>query len=195
MCSGGYPAPCGTSMTTRRHPRHAPCRRFQRKYMVHSPQCGDHRSAARRNHPHGTPGGIHARRRQRAIDAGRRRYGPPHGMMSLRHLPTRWIVSVSTCAMRRGMAPPACIDRALTSSAVNPTWGPMRVVAVRSAAVISALRTVDQSVALKTAARCVSGVATCCRRCATRRRIAATAHVRGCPVAPCPINSPIYNMD
>ena len=42
------------------------------------------------------------------------------------------------------MAPPARIDRALTSSGVNPTWGPMVAVAVRSAVVISALQTVDQ---------------------------------------------------
>ena len=65
-------------------------------------------------------------------------------MTSLRHLPTRRIVSVSTHAMRRAMAPPARIDRALTSSGVNPTWGPLVAVAVRSALVILALRTVDQ---------------------------------------------------
>ena len=70
-------------------------------------------------------------------------------MTSLRHLPTRRIVSVLTRSMRRAMAPPACIDLVLTSSGVNPTWVPMRVVAVRSAAVISALRTVDQAVPLK----------------------------------------------
>ena len=65
-------------------------------------------------------------------------------MTSLRHLPTRRIVPVSTRAMRRAMALLARIDRALTSSGVNPTWGPMLAVAVRSALVISALRTVDQ---------------------------------------------------
>ena len=112
-------------------------------------------------------------------------------MTSLRHLPTRRIVSVSTRAMRRAMAPPACIDRALTSSRVNPTWGPMVVVAARSAVVISALRTVDQVAPLKTAARCGSGVALCCCRCATRRLMAATAHARGWPVAPCPMDSPL----
>ena len=42
------------------------------------------------------------------------------------------------------MAPPARIDPALTSSGVNPTWGPMVAVAVRSAVVISELRTVNQ---------------------------------------------------
>ena len=77
-------------------------------------------------------------------------------MTSLRHIPTRQIVSVSTLAMRRAMAPPARIDRALMSSGVNPTWGTMRVVAARSAAVISALKTVDHVVQLETAARCVS---------------------------------------
>ena len=67
----------------------------------------------------------------------------------------------------------------------------MRVVSARSAAVISALRTVDQAAPLKTAARCVSGVAPCCRICATRRQMAATAHARGWPVAPCPMDSPL----
>ena len=87
------------------------------------------------------------------------------------------------------MAPPARIDRALTSSGVNPNWGPMRVVVARSAMVILALQTVDQEAPLKTAARCVSGVAPCCCRCATQRLMAATAHARGCPVAPCPVDS------
>ena len=88
------------------------------------------------------------------------------------------------------MAPPDCIERVLMSSGVNPTWGPIIVVAARSAAVISALRTVGHLTPLKTAARCVSGVAPCCRKCTTRRRMAATAHARGCPVAPCSINYP-----
>ena len=110
-------------------------------------------------------------------------------MMLLRHLPTRRIVSVSTRAMRKAMAPPGRIDRTLTSSGVNPTWGPMRVVAARSAAVISALRTVYHVVPFKMAARSVSGMASYCRRCATRRRMAATAHARGCPVLPCPLDS------
>ena len=89
------------------------------------------------------------------------------------------------------MALPARIDRALTSSGVNPTWGPMRVVAACSAAVISELWTVDHVVPLKTAASCLSGVAPCCHRCATRRQMSTTAHARGCPVAPCPIDSPL----
>ena len=85
------------------------------------------------------------------------------------------------------MAPPVRIGLALTSSGVNPTWVPMRVVAACSAAVISALQTVEHVVLLKTAARYVSEVALCCRRCATRRRMVATAHARGCPVVPCQI--------
>ena len=112
-------------------------------------------------------------------------------MMSLSHLPTRRIVSVSTCTTRRAMAPPARIDRALTSYGVNPTWGPMRVFAACSNAVVSALWTVDHVVPLKTAERCVSGVDPCCRICATRRRMAATAHARRCHVAPCPIEFPL----
>ena len=112
-------------------------------------------------------------------------------MMSLRHLPTKRIMYVLTRAMRRAMAPLARIDRALASSGVNPTWGPMRVVAVRSAAVISTLRTVDHLVPLKTAAMCVSGVDPCCHRCATRLRMSGTAHARGCHVVPCQIDSPL----
>ena len=87
------------------------------------------------------------------------------------------------------MAPPDRIKRALTSSGVNPNWGPMIVVAEHSAAVISALQIFDYLFTLKTAVRCVFGGAMCCRKCATRRRVAATAHARGCPVAPCPIDS------
>ena len=83
------------------------------------------------------------------------------------------------------------IERALTLSGANPTWGPMIVVAARSAAVISELRTVDHLYPLKTAARCVSGGALCCRKCATRRQMAATAHAQGCPIALCPIDSPL----
>ena len=89
------------------------------------------------------------------------------------------------------MAPLAPIERALTSSGVNPTWFPMIVVAARSAAVILALCNVDQLFPLKTAVICVSGVAPGCRKCATRCHMAATAHARGCPVAPCPIDSPL----
>ena len=89
------------------------------------------------------------------------------------------------------MALPARIERALTSSGVNPTRGLMIVVPAQSAAVISALRTVDHLTTLKTAERCVSRVAPCCRKCATRCRMSATAHTRGCPVAPCPVDSPL----
>ena len=89
------------------------------------------------------------------------------------------------------MAPLARIERALTCSGVNSTWGPMIVVAARSAVVILALRTVDHLTPLETAARCVSGVVLCCHKCSTRRRMDATAHARGCPVAPCLIDSPL----
>ena len=85
------------------------------------------------------------------------------------------------------MAPPARTECAMTSSGVKPTCGPMIVVAARSAVVISALRIVDHLFTFKTAARCVFGGALCCRKCDTWRRMAATAHARGCPVSPCPI--------
>ena len=44
---------------------------------------------------------------------------------------------------------------------------------------------------LKTTARCVSGVAPFCRKCATRHCMADTAHAWGCPVEPCLIDSPL----
>ena len=72
---------------------------------------------------------------------------------------------------------------------MNPTWGLRIVVAARSAAVISALRIVDHLFPLKTATRCVFGGALCCCKTATQRRMAATAHAWGCPVAPCSIDS------
>ena len=71
-------------------------------------------------------------------------------MSSLRHLPTRRIMSVLTRAMRMEMAPLARIDRALTSSGVDFTLGLMMVVAAHDAAVISALRTVEHVLLLKT---------------------------------------------
>ena len=64
---------------------------------------------------------------------------------------------VLTRTMRRAMAPPDRIERALTFYGVNPTWGPMIVVAAQSAALISALRIVDHLFPLKTAARCLFG--------------------------------------
>ena len=103
-------------------------------------------------------------------------------------------MSVSTHAMSRAIAPPARIDCALTSSGVNTTWGPLRVVAAHSSVVISALRTVDHVVPLKTAARCMSRVAPCCHKCATLSRMAATAHAQGCPVAPCLIYYPLTTL-
>ena len=63
---------------------------------------------------------------------------------------------MSTRAMRRAMAPPGRIEHALTSSGVNPTLVTMIVVAARSVAVISSLKTVDHLFLLNTAARCVS---------------------------------------
>ena len=112
-------------------------------------------------------------------------------MTLLRHLTTRRIVSVPTRAMRRAMALPARIERALILSCMNTTWGRMIVAAAQSAVVISALRTVNTLSLLKTAARYVSGVLPCCRKCATWRCMDTTAHAQGCPVAPCPIDSPL----
>ena len=65
----------------------------------------------------------------------------------------RRIVSVSMRAMRRSMAPPSRIERALTLSGVNNTWSLMIVVAAQITEVILELHTVDQLLPLKTAAR------------------------------------------
>ena len=90
------------------------------------------------------------------------------------------------------MALPSLIDRALASSGANPTWGMMILVAAWSAVVISALRTVDHLSPLKLRRdACPGGGALCCCKCATRRCTAATAHVWGCLVALCPIDSPL----
>ena len=83
------------------------------------------------------------------------------------------------------------IERALTSTGVNRTWGPMIVVAAQSAEVSLSFLTVDHLTPLKTAERCVSEVTLCCRNCATRRRMDVTAPVRGRPVASCPIDYPL----
>ena len=100
-------------------------------------------------------------------------------------------MSVLTYAMRRAMAPPARIKRALTYSGVNSTFGTKIVVAARSAAVILALRTPDHLTLLKIVSRCVSGVAPGCCKCATRHCMAATACVQKFPMAPCLIDSPL----
>ena len=55
------------------------------------------------------------------------------------------------------MASLARIERALTSSGVNLTWGPVIVAAAWSTAVIYSLRIVDHLFPLKTAARSVFG--------------------------------------
>ena len=70
----------------------------------------------------------------------------------------------------------------------------MIVVASRSAAVIMALHTVEHLTLLKTAVKCVYGVAQCCCNFATRRRMNATAHVWGCLVALCPNDSPLMQF-
>ena len=89
------------------------------------------------------------------------------------------------------MAPLARIERALMSYGVNSTWGPIILVAAQSAGVISALRIIDHLFPLKTATRCMFGGSISCRKCATWRRMATTAHARGFTVAPCPIDSPL----
>ena len=56
---------------------------------------------------------------------------------------------------------------------------------------ISALQIVDHLFPLKTAAICGFEGTLCCCKCATHHRMDATAHARGCPVAPCTIDSPL----
>ena len=89
------------------------------------------------------------------------------------------------------MALPALTKIALMYLGVNPTWGLMILVAARNADVILSLRTVDYRFQLKMTAICVLFEALCYCGCATRRRMAATAHTRGRTVAPCPMDSPL----
>ena len=74
--------------------------------------------------------------------------------------------------MSRDIALPDHIKRGIIYSGMNPTWGPMILVAAQSSDVVSALRTVDHRLPLKTTASCVFLGGACCHMCATRRRMA-----------------------
>ena len=61
--------------------------------------------------------------------------------MLLRNLPNNRIVSVLTHAMKSDMALPTRMERTLTYSWVNPTWGPVMENSAWRALLLSVLRT------------------------------------------------------
>ena len=79
MCSGGHQAPCGTLTTTQRPQKHTIVLRLQQKMMVQSAHHRYHVRTIRCYQNNWTPSWFHTRRRQHALNAGRQRYGPPHG--------------------------------------------------------------------------------------------------------------------
>ena len=99
MFSGNHMAPCGTITTAQNAPKHAYHNIFQRKQMVNDPQCRNHRSTPCGNHNHRNPSGVYTRQRQRMIDAGWRRHGPPHGVRRHRHNSSCWPVAQKRNAM------------------------------------------------------------------------------------------------
>lgn len=92
------------------------------------------------------------------------------------------------------MAPPAHIERALTSVGLKPTCGPEILTASRSALMTSVLLIVDHFPFLDTSAICKRLLAPCCCICATNILITATANARGFPVSPCTIDSPLVQL-
>ena len=89
------------------------------------------------------------------------------------------------------MAPPARMERALTSSGVKPTCGPVMATAAWNYLVMSVLRTDVHLILWNTLAKGGCLVAPWCRRYSTQRLVVATAHILGCPVVPWPIDSPL----
>ena len=134
----------------------------------------------------------HARRKPRRQCLGCRVQLSQHRVAAIP--PIRRIVSVLKHTMRRALAAPDRIERALTFSGVKPTCGLMILVVVQSADVISRLRAVGRHFMLKTVARCVLLGAPCCRKCSTRLLMDDTAHVWGWPVVPCPMDSPLMSF-
>ena len=111
-------------------------------------------------------------------------------MMSLRHLPTSLIMSISTLVISSTMVTPSCMERALMYSCLKPTCEPEISTASLSALIILVLQMYDQLFLLYTAASGVCPAAPCCQRCATWCLIDFTAHALGFPVSTCPIDSP-----
>ena len=111
--------------------------------------------------------------------------------MLLSNLPTSCVVYVSTQAMRRSVALLVCIQQALNSYGMNPTWNPMMLMAVHRSAMILVILVVDHCFLLFTTSMWVWSESPCYCRCATRLHISDTAHFLGCPVAPCPIEIPL----
>ena len=89
------------------------------------------------------------------------------------------------------MAPPACIECALTSFGMNPTCGPVMVTAARRALVVSVLQIEVNFPLSHTPVKGVLPMAPWCQRYSTRRLMAATARALGCPMVPWPMDSPL----
>ena len=107
------------------------------------------------------------------------------------HLTTNRIVSVPIRAMRSDMAPSMCMDRALTSSRVKPTCGPVMATAVWRDLVMSVIRTDIHLLLRNTLAKGVWMVAQWQQRYSTRQLMAATLYALGCPVVPWTIYLPL----
>ena len=89
------------------------------------------------------------------------------------------------------MAPPARVERALTSSSVKTTCGPIMVTAAQRALVMLVLCTDFRLLLWNTLAKGLWPVAPWCRRYVTRCLMAATSHALGCAVVPWPIDFPL----
>ena len=94
-------------------------------------------------------------------------------------------------AMSRAMAPPAHIERALTSSGLKPTCGPVMVTAARRDLFILVILIEVHFPLWNKPAKGVWMVDPWCRRYATRRLMAANAHAMGCHVVPWLMDSPL----
>ena len=89
------------------------------------------------------------------------------------------------------MAPPARMERVLTSYEANLTGGPVMVTAAQRALVMSVLHTDVHLFLCNTLAKGLWLVALWCKRYSTRRLMAATSHTLGCPVVPWTIDFPL----
>ena len=97
-------------------------------------------------------------------------------MMSLHHLPTTLIVSVSTMSSRGAMAPPARMNLSQTPYVLNPTCVPEIPISFLSALVISALLMAEHLFLWCILASGMLLPARCCQRSAARHWIVSTTH-------------------
>ena len=105
-------------------------------------------------------------------------------MMSLQHIPTRLNLSVLNLVSRSAMAPPTCMECALSYLCLKPTCELAIATASLRDLVISGLLISDYLFLWYNAAIGVWLPATCCRRCATLHLIYGTSHDLVWPVSP-----------